>query len=501
MLGLAALFIAIPCGNMPVCYAAAAFLLLLNVLSIMNILSERRRRRAEASAEKPDSNEKEPSKDRADPVEEKKMELLAIEQEKLKKQIQSLKDERTELSEKVSALSEEADSKQKEGDMMRTRYVSEVNNSRLFHEIADIISGTQKISDIYSLLTEKLLEEYSVDCAFILSIEKGVFKLKCNRGSISDETVRALEISGLLDPVKSGESVMLGRADSERIMSSTPGSGQTIFSVLCHPMKTKISSKPFGAIGLLNKAETEDFTEDDDDAMRLVSLQAAISIQNTAYVSQMELSNEETMLCLAQALEGRDKYTQGHVDRVRDLSEKLARELELPEDEIKLIRKAATLHDVGKIATPDGILHKGSSLTNDEWKIMKRHSEMSAKILEPISSLPREVIAMVRCHHEHWDGSGYPHGLSKNAIPKGAQIIAVADTFDALTSDRPYRKGMSWETALAKMKRETIGTQFDPKIITPFLLMMNDEVIRKRKRKSDKEGVERVDGKITQINM
>ena len=129
------------------------------------------------------------------------------------------------------------------------------------------------------------------------------------------------------------------------------------------------------------------------------------------------------------------------------------------------------------------------------------HPEMSAKILEPISSLPREVIAMVRAHHERWDGNGYPHKLSKNAIPRGAQIISVADAFDALTTDRPYRKGLSYESALAKLKRESIGTQFDPEVISAFLIMMYDELVEMRKRKSRNDDLFSQDEKINVLNI
>lgn len=463
---IAMLFFSLASGIAWLSYLSAALLALCTALCIINKIFFRNKKKAE----KQNPEKKNSSEDK-----------------KLQELVKSLKDEKAEISKKLESVIIQADSEKRDSQTLQDKYDKEINKNIFIHEIAGIISENQKINSLYDAITKKLAEEYSCECAFIMTIEKGVFKLKNTSGTIKEETLRALEISGLIDGLKEGSSVSIGSDHAERL--SSVASSDAIKNILCVPLKTKKSSKPFGVAGLMN-IKSGSFSKEDEESLSLAGLLIAISLQNYAYVSQLELSYEETMLCLAQALEGRDKYTQGHVDRVREFSEKLARAMNFSEEEIKMIKRAATLHDVGKIATPDGILHKESELTEEEWKIMKHHAEMSAKILEPISSLPREVIAMVRAHHERWDGKGYPHNLSKNAIPKGAQIIAVADAFDALTSDRPYRKGLGWDSALAKLKRESIGTQFDPEIITTFLLMMHDESIKRNKKKTKRESVE-----------
>ena len=166
------------------------------------------------------------------------------------------------------------------------------------------------------------------------------------------------------------------------------------------------------------------------------------------------------------ALEVRDPYTRGHARRVERHAHRIALALRCDDDDIFDIRLAASLHDVGKIKVPDRILRKDGALDDDEWTIMKQHSEVGAALLERLGN--RNVVAAVRSHHERWDGRGYPDGLSGTRIPLGARIIAVADTFDAITSCRPYRDRSNRMQAIAVLKSEA-GKQFDPAVVSAFL--------------------------------
>ena len=408
------------------------------------------------------------------------------------------------LNDRLALVEDKFIEKYNEVNQLYEKYLTETEKNKELYKFSELISGTKDLNKVYELTAQKLFEDFACRCAFILSIENKVFKLKVNKGSMTDEVIRSLEISDTLAPVlNEGKPVILHRYDLEKSNYLINDLKEPIYNLICIPLITKNDSRAFGAIGVINTIDGNDFSEDCEELINLIAIEVAISIKNIVYVSQLEISYEETMTCLAQALEGRDKYTHGHVDRVRDLSVKLATKMGLSKEEIKIIKRAATLHDVGKIATPDSILHKEGKLTPEEWEVMRMHPEMSAKILEPISSLPREVIAMVRAHHERWDGTGYPHKLSRNAIPRGAQIISVADAFDAITTDRPYRKGLSYESALAKLKRESIGTQFDPEVISVFLVMMYDELvkIKKRKVKNENEEFPIVDGIINMPNI
>ncbi|HED23906.1 MAG TPA: HD-GYP domain-containing protein, partial [Firmicutes bacterium] len=170
---------------------------------------------------------------------------------------------------------------------------------------------------------------------------------------------------------------------------------------------------------------------------------------------------------LSVAIDAKDPYTRGHSSRVADYAVSLARELRWPEDRIEFLQYIALIHDVGKVAVPEDILRKKSLLSNEEFAVMRTHSEAGADILKGIKyfSAGSDII---RHHHERWDGSGYPDKIAGEEIPEGARILAVADAFDAMTSDRPYRKSLSSEIALQELQ-DCAGTQFDPKIVNAFI--------------------------------
>ena len=174
-----------------------------------------------------------------------------------------------------------------------------------------------------------------------------------------------------------------------------------------------------------------------------------------------------TVTVLAQAVEMRDEYTGNHTARVTAYASLIGQHLELSAKELHLIRIGTPLHDIGKIGIDDEILKKESKLTFEEFEIMKTHTVKGAKILEQIADLA-EAIPIVRSHHERWDGGGYPDGLAGDKIDRLARIVAVADAFDAMTSERPYRRGMAAEAAFAEVER-MLGKQFDPEAAAAFL--------------------------------
>ncbi|ADG83348.1 HD-GYP domain-containing protein [Thermincola potens] len=173
-----------------------------------------------------------------------------------------------------------------------------------------------------------------------------------------------------------------------------------------------------------------------------------------------------TIQALAAAIDAKDPYTKGHSERVTNYAVAVARELKLPEKDIRNIFYAAILHDIGKIGISEIILKKPGPLTSAEFKEIKKHPEIGATILSSVPFL-EEVIPIVLYHHEYYDGGGYPAGLKGEEIPLGARIISVVDAFDAITTDRPYRKGYSKQSALADIVKGS-GIQFDPKIIEVF---------------------------------
>ena len=180
---------------------------------------------------------------------------------------------------------------------------------------------------------------------------------------------------------------------------------------------------------------------------------------------QLEHSGQELLQVMVKAIEARDPYTSGHSVRVSEMSRAVAVELGLPAREIECVETAALLHDVGKIHEEFApLLRKEGRLTEEETALMQTHSERSADLVGIISKFQGFIQESVRHHHERWDGQGYPYGLSKNNIPLGARIILIADTIDAMTTDRPYRKRLPLEAVIAELQK-CKGTQFDPELI------------------------------------
>jgi putative nucleotidyltransferase with HDIG domain len=181
----------------------------------------------------------------------------------------------------------------------------------------------------------------------------------------------------------------------------------------------------------------------------------------------VELTFFGAISALAEALEAKDSYTNGHSKRVTEISEVIAREIGLKKRDIEKIRLAGMLHDIGKIGVPEAILNKNGKLTDEEFDVVKTHTVCGIRILEGFIR-DEEVTSMIRHHHERFSGGGYPDGISGDEISIGARIMAVADAYDAMTSDRPYRKAMTPEKALEQLSANS-GTQFDPEIVEAFM--------------------------------
>ncbi|WKZ40279.1 MAG: response regulator [Anaerolineales bacterium] len=199
--------------------------------------------------------------------------------------------------------------------------------------------------------------------------------------------------------------------------------------------------------------------------------------------ANIEVAHEKLLSAYDATIEGwsramdlRDRETEGHTLRVTDLSIKLARRMGISEGELIFIRRGALLHDIGKLGVPDAILHKASSLSDDEWKIMRQHPQFAYDMLYPIEYL-RPALDIPFCHHEKWDGTGYPRGLKGRDIPLSARIFAVVDVWDAVTSDRPYRPAWDKKKAMDHINAQS-GIHFDPKVVVEFNEMMKDEMAR-----------------------
>ena len=208
--------------------------------------------------------------------------------------------------------------------------------------------------------------------------------------------------------------------------------------------------------------------------------QAAIAIDSVTLFENLQRSNIELSLAYDATIEGwsaaldlRDKETEGHTQRVTRMTVRLAEAMGFSSQELVHLRRGALLHDIGKMGIPDRILLKPDKLTDEEWEVMRRHPAYAYLLLERITYLG-SALDIPYCHHEKWDGTGYPRGLKGADIPLAARIFAVVDVYDALISDRPYRKGWSHQKAVDYIQEES-GSHFDSQVVDAFLKMVSED--------------------------
>lgn len=198
------------------------------------------------------------------------------------------------------------------------------------------------------------------------------------------------------------------------------------------------------------------------------------SLINLNHLNKYLADIKNVILSLAVAVEAKDSYTLGHVERVANLAMLLGKKLRIPQEDIEALWFAGVLHDIGKIGIPDGILNKNGKLNNAEWELMKTHTEIGYKICLPLKNTLGSALNAIRYHHEKLDGSGYPEGLRAELIPEIARIMSIADYYDALTTDRPYRRKLSKEKSLEILKEEARSGKLDARIVDVLIEIVSE---------------------------
>jgi len=268
--------------------------------------------------------------------------------------------------------------------------------------------------------------------------------------------------------LKSGESILTSQvAEDPELATARSVAEGSMASALCVLLRTP--RQRLGVLHLDRGPWQTPFTKDDLYLADALAVNVSAGIECALLLRKQRDLFFNTINVLAQAVEFKDTYTGGHTARVTSYSLLLAEQLEVTPEEMELLRIGTPLHDIGKIGIDDAILRKPDRLSPEEFEIMKLHTVKGAEILETVTDL-HPVIPIARSHHERWDGKGYPDGLAGEDIPLLARIVSVADAFDAMTSDRPYRKGMEPGVAFAEVEKQS-GKQFDPKCAAVFLAM------------------------------
>jgi putative nucleotidyltransferase with HDIG domain len=238
-------------------------------------------------------------------------------------------------------------------------------------------------------------------------------------------------------------------------------------------MPLTVRGKGIGILSLGRAGAERPFTLPDVELVSVLSGQATAAIENARLYEKLQRSYLSTIITLSGIAESKDFYTDKHMKDIAEYSVDIARKVGLPESDVENVRMAALLHDLGKVTVPDDILKKPGRLSKEEMDVIKKHPIHGAKMIESIEPL-QEAREIIRHHHEYFDGSGYPDGLKGKEIPLGARIIAVADAFDAMTTNRPYRKALPMEKVIQEMK-DFSGIQFDPDIVDIFLSILHEK--------------------------
>ncbi len=238
-------------------------------------------------------------------------------------------------------------------------------------------------------------------------------------------------------------------------------------------MKTRL----LGWIVVVSFTKSKRFDEGQRKLLSIVASRAAAAIENARLYEDLRATFQQTIEGLARAIDKMDRYTSGHSERVAMYAMYLAVKLGMSVDQIEIVRQSALMHDIGKLGCVMN-LNKPGKLTQEEYEIFKKHPGFGKDILDPIKFL-HPLIPGVHLHHERWDGRGYPLGLQGNDVPIIARIIAIADTYDAMTSDRAYRRSLPHEVAVTEIERCS-GSQFDPEVSATFCKHLDDYREEKR---------------------
>lgn len=349
--------------------------------------------------------------------------------------------------------------------------------------ISSMLASTLDLERIMQTAISSACDVIGLETGAIYTLEDRSLVLRAATPPVSadfpDEFRRAPldEHPHIAECLTSAEPVWVSDTSQETMSVAEAGvcSARGLRSILFVPLiadNTRLGAFILGSVG-----QEKAYGSTDVDLCRTLAHQISLALANARLHDslldlnrRLEEAYDATLGGWAVALEMRDRETKGHADRVEQLTMQLAAEMGVPHEELVHVRRGTLLHDIGKMAVPDPILQKPGPLTEAEWAVMRTHPERARDFLGGIDFLAPALV-IPYCHHEWWDGTGYPQGLAGEQIPLAARIFAVVDVYDALTSDRPYRKAWSHERAVAHLRAEA-GSHFDPEVVSTFLALI-----------------------------
>jgi putative nucleotidyltransferase with HDIG domain len=365
---------------------------------------------------------------------------------------------------------------------IKVKMERQVQQMSILRSIDLAIASGLDLHLLLSMLLDRVLTLMHVDAATVLLLNSKTNLLEFAAGKGFHSNI--LQYTRL----KLGEGCA-GRVALDRKMLNIPDLGKDRMEFDRSPMFLKEKFVTYWGVPLMAKGRVLGVLEmfsrspfkpdlDWQNFLVMVAGQAAIAIDSAMMFTDLQRSNAELSLAydatiegLSRALDLRDKETKEHTSRVTDITVKLATRLGVRQSDLIHVRRGAILHDIGKVAIPDQILFKPGPLAKEEWDIMRRHPDIAVELLSPVSYL-ESALEIPHWHHEKWNGTGYPDGLHQENIPFSARMFALADVYDALTSNRPYRSAWSKQDAVQYIESQS-GTHFDPRITPEFLDLVN----------------------------
>jgi len=344
------------------------------------------------------------------------------------------------------------------------------------HEIGIVNAGSIKKEEFYQTVVDSACDLIHSPRGSMMVFDESSKELKIVASrSISREVIENTRIKpgqGIAGRAfETGETIFVTDPERNTQYKDFIGSEEQKEPFIALPLKVK--DKPFGVLNLHLSRKKESFTDYDLKFLTLLAGESAITLENIKLYESIENFYLEMVQTLARVIDAKDAYTGDHAGRARQKARALAEELHMPDQMIKYVEYAALLHDIGKIGIDGGILSKPGRLTEDEYNEIKKHPAIGYQILSPIHFLG-PVAQMVLYHQEWYNGMGYPEGLKGEEIPLGARIVATIDAWDAMMSDRPYRKALSREIGISELTKGA-GKQFDPLVVEAFMKLENRE--------------------------
>ena len=345
------------------------------------------------------------------------------------------------------------------------------------YNMSEVINQTLQVSTIIDLTLETTYSAVEADFVNMLMFSAN----KEDIVQVGQRTATKISIESLLSSKVIGRLLNFHK-EKKPIVLDHDGCSQFFGRAICQQQKLhSFMSVPVyhhgnitGILNALNMEGSQRFSEGQRKTVALIANRTGSSLENAKLYSDLEATLHQTIEGLARAIEAKDPYTHGHSERVKAYATMIATEMSLSRHQIESIGKAALLHDIGKIGIDLTYINKTGHLTNEQEIHFRTHPEIGRDILAPIDSL-KGLIPIVYHHHERFDGAGYPDQLTGEEIPLGARILAVADSYDAMTSDRAYRRALDHQSALSEIK-ECSGNQFDPAIVEIFIKIINNRV-------------------------